>query len=89
MSSIKDLKKQINYIFGEVIDEANYKQLLNPDADAVKAEAIVDEAVSAYEDFYKKINEGRKAENKKAYFKNLEKEINETVDALIEKINAL
>jgi hypothetical protein len=89
MSSIKKLKKEINYFFGEVIDEANYKQLLKPDVDAQEVEAIIDEAVAAYEDFYKKINEGRKAEDKKVYFKNLTKEIEETADQLVDKINAL
>ncbi|HFX17900.1 MAG TPA: hypothetical protein ENK64_02000 [Flavobacteriales bacterium] len=89
MSSIKDLKKEINYLFGEVIDEANYKQLLNPDVDGQQVEAIIEEAVAAYEDFYKQINEGRKAEDKKAYFKNLTKAIEETADQLVDKINAL
>jgi len=89
MASIKKLKKDINYIFGEVIDEVNYKQLLNPDVDNDKAEAIIDEAVAAYEDFYKKINAGRKAENKKAYFKNLDEEINQSVKSLLDKIEDL
>ena len=89
MSSIKDLKKEINYIFGEVIDEANYKQLVNPDVDNDKVEAIIDEAVTAYEDFYEKIGQGRKAENKKTYFKELNTEIEKSVKTLVDKINAL
>ncbi len=89
MSSIKDLKKEINYVFGEVIDEANYKQLVNPEVDEDKVEAIIDEAVTAYEDFYEKINAGRKAENKKAYFKELTQGIEKAVNDLIEKINEL
>jgi len=89
MASIKDLKKDINYIFGEVIDEANYKQLLKPDVDNDKVEAVIDEAVTAYEDFYEKISAGRKAENKKAYFKNLDEEIRQAVKNLLDKIEAL
>ena len=89
MASIKDLKKDINYIFGEVIDEANYKQLLKPDVDNDKVEAVIDEAVAAYEDFYEKISAGRKAENKKAYFKNLDEEIRQAVKNLLDKIEAL
>ncbi len=89
MASIKNLKKDINYIFGEVIYEANYKQLLKPDVDDDKVESIIDEAVTAYEDFYKKINAGRKAENKKTYFKNLDEEINQSVKKMLDKIEAL
>ncbi len=89
MSSIKDLKKEINYIFGEVIDEANYKQLVNPDIETKNVEAIIDEAVAAYEDFYKKINAGRQVDNKKQYFNNLNKDIVQAVNDLINKINDL
>jgi len=88
-NSIKDFKKEINYVFGEVIDEANYKQLVNPEVDDDKVEAIIDEAVTAYEDFYEKINAGRKADNKKAYYKELTAEVEKSVKALIDKINAL
>ncbi len=89
MSSIKNLKKEINYTFGEVIDEAHFKQLLKPDIADDKVEAIVDEAVTAYENFYDKIHKGRKAENKHTYFKNLTAEINQKLDELIKKIEAL
>ncbi len=89
MASIKDFKKEINYIFGDVIDEANYKLLINPDVDGDKVDAIVDEAVTAYEDFYEKINAGRKAENKKDYYKTLTEEVTQTVKDLMTKIEAL
>jgi len=88
-NSIKDLKKEINYIFGEVIDEVRYKQLEKPEIGDDKAEAVIDEAVAAYEAFYQKINQGRKAENKKQYFKDLENEINQAVQNLLDKINSL
>ena len=89
MGSIKDFKKEINYIFGEVIDEALFKNVTKPEADSDKLEEIIDDAVKAYDDFKEKINQGRQAENKKEYYKLLNKEYEETVKALIDKINAL
>ena len=89
MSSIKKLKKDINYIFGEVIDEVNFKQLLKPEVADETVEKLIDEAVAAYEEFYQKIHEGRKAENKKSYFKDLTGEINQAVEKLMDKIEAL
>ncbi len=89
MASIKDFKKEINYIFGEVIDEALYKKVTKPEVDDKKIEEIIDEAVQAYEDFKEKINQGRKAENKKEYYKLLHKEYEESVNALLDKIKAL
>jgi len=87
--SIKDLKKEVNYIFGEVIDEVNYKQLIKPEVDNDSVEAIIDEAVTFYEEFINKINKGRKAENKKQYFKEITNEIEKVVEELVEKINNL
>ncbi len=89
MGSIRDFKKEINYIFGEVIDEALYKKVTKPEVDDKKIEEIIDEAVQAYDDFKEKINQGRQAANKKEYYKLLNKEYEEAVNALIEKINAL
>ncbi len=88
-NSIKKLKKEINYIFGDVIDEANYKQLEKPDVDDSIIESIIDEAVTAYEDFYEKINAGRKVENAKKYFKELSAELEGKVNELVDKIKAL
>ena len=88
-NSIKKFKKEINYIFGEVIDEASFKQLVKPEIEDDKIEAIIDEVVATYDDFNDKINAGRKSENKKAYFKQLEEEYEASVKTLIEKINAL
>ncbi len=89
MGSIKDFKKEINYIFGEVIDEALYKKVTKPEVDEKKIEEIIDEAVKAYDDFKDKINQGRQAENKKEYYKLLNQEYEEAVKTLIDKINAL
>ncbi len=89
MSSIKRLKKDINYIFGEIIDKVNFKQLLKPEVTDEQVEKLIDEVVATYEDFYNKIHEGRKAGNKKAYFKNLTGEINKAVEDFTKKIEAL
>ncbi len=89
MASIKDFKKEINYIFGEVIDEVLFKKTLKPEIADAKVEEIIDEAVAAYEDLKEKINQGKKAEDKKAFYKELNKEYEETVNALLDKIKAL
>ena len=88
-NSIREFKKEINYIFGEVIDEASFKQLVKPEIEDDTIETIIDEAVATYDDFNDKINAGRKAENKKAYYKQLEEEYVASVKTLIDKINAL
>ncbi len=89
MGSIKNFKKEINYIFGEVIDEAFFKKMLKPEVEDAKIEAIVDEAVEAYDSLKEKINQGKQAEDKKGFYRELNKEYEETVKALLDKIKQL
>ena len=49
MASIKNLKKDINYVLGDIIEECYTWELLNPKADPKAAEAIIDEAIVAFD----------------------------------------
>ena len=48
-NSIKEFKKEINYIYGEVIDEASYKQLVNPEIEDDKIDTHVSSDESSME----------------------------------------
>lgn len=84
MASIKNLKKDINYVLGDVIDECLSK-LTN---DTKKSEAIVDEAITIFDDLMAKVN-AKNVENKKAHFKSISSELEEKAVGLLEKINKL
>ena len=43
MASIKNLKKDLNNIIGEIIQNINLWQLENPEADLKKSEKLIDE----------------------------------------------
>ena len=49
MASIKNLKKDINYTLGDLIEECYVYQLLNPKADVKASEALIDEAITCTE----------------------------------------
>lgn len=84
MASIKNLKKDINYVLGDVIDECLSK-LTN---DTKKSEAIVDEAITIFDDLMAKVN-AKNVENKKAHFKAISAELESKATELLGKISKL
>ena len=57
MASVKNLKQDINYVLGDVIEEVYSWELLNPDADTKKSTAIIDETISLFDSLIVKVNE--------------------------------
>ncbi len=88
MASIRDLKKDINYVLGEIIEMTFDWEKANPDADRKPSSAIVDEAITAFDAFSVKLNQ-KDVVNKKAHFRAIQDELTEKGNALIEKLNAL
>lgn len=83
MSSIKNLKKDVNYVLGDIIDA-----VANANADAKASEGIVNEVIDAFDGFIERIN-AKNVENKKEHFNTIQKDLETTASALIEKVNKL
>lgn len=88
MASIKNLKKDINYVLGDIIEECYTWEILNPKADKKATDAIIDEAIEAFDTLIEKVN-AKDVDNYKAHFKAVNKELEQTANNLIEKINKL
>ena len=88
MANIRDLKKDINHVLGEVIEMVLDWEKANPDADKKSSAALVDEAISAYDTFNSMIYQ-KDVENKKAHFRAIQDALAQKGTALIEKLNAL
>lgn len=88
MASVKNLKKDINYILGDVIEECYTWELINPKADKKASESIINEAIEAFDSLIEMVNT-KKIENKKAHFKSVEASLEATAVKLIEKVNQL
>ena len=84
MASIKNLKKDINYVLGDIIDEC----LVTLTGDTKKSEAIVDEAIVVFDELIAKVN-AKDVENKKAHFKAIEEELETRAGKLLDKVNKL
>ena len=86
MASIKNLKKDINYTLGDIIDYTLDVSILKNEID--KGNTIIDEAIETFDALVAKVNDS-KVENKKAHFKAVNQELEVKAKALVEKINGL
>jgi len=88
MANKRDLKKDINFVLGDIIEAAYIWEYTNSDKDTEKSEALIDEAIVVFDELIAKVN-AKNVENKKAHFKAINNELEEKGRALIEKINKL
>lgn len=88
MASIRDLKKDINYVLGDIIEAVYIWELTNPDKGTDKSEKIIDEAIETFDELIAKVNV-KDVDDKKAHFKGINQELETRGRKLIDKINAL
>ncbi|GAA4957269.1 hypothetical protein [Algibacter aquimarinus] len=88
MANVRDLKKDINYVLGDIIEAVYVWEYENTDKDTKKSEAIIDEAIETFDELIAKVN-AKDVENAKAHFKSINQELENKGKALIEKINKL
>ena len=80
MASIKNLKKDIDYVLGDVLDVC----LTNLTADTKKTEALVEEIYATFDELVAKVN-AKNIENKKAHFNGIKAELEASAGKLLEK----
>jgi len=88
MTSKRNLKKDINYVLGDIIEATYITEIAKGGKPTEKTDAIVDEAIEVFDSLITKVNM-RNVENKKAHFKSINQELENKAKGLIEKINSL
>ena len=88
MANVRDLKKDINYVLGDIIEAVYVWEYTNTVKDPKRGEAIIDEAIETFDILIAKVND-KSVENKKAHFNEIKTELEKRGRALIEKINKL
>lgn len=87
MASVRNLKKDINYTLGDIIEECYIAQMLAP-ANSEKTEAIIDEAIESFDALIEKLN-AKNIEDKRAHYKAINADLEAKANALVEKLNKL
>ena len=86
MASVRRLKKNIASVLGELVDTLIIWELVT-DKKIAASQAVVEEIYAAYDKYLGQIN--KPSENKGAFYKQLLKNFEEEVNAIVAKINAL
>ncbi|APD06137.1 hypothetical protein UJ101_00598 [Flavobacteriaceae bacterium UJ101] len=88
MASIKNLKKDVNFILADIIEDCLIWQLENPKKDAEESEKIISDSIDTFDQMIVRINE-KGVENKKVHFRAIVKDLKESVGSLLERVNKL
>ncbi|WP_242132735.1 hypothetical protein [Aestuariivivens marinum] len=88
MANVRNLKKDINYVLGDIIEAVYIWEYANTDKDTKQSDAIIDEAIETFDELIAKVN-AKNVEDPKAHFKAINQELETRGRALIEKINKL
>ena len=88
MGSIKNLKKDINYVIGDLLDAIYLIENQEGFTSHDKSEALIDEALAIFDELMEKVN-AKNVESKKAHFKAVSADLETKARAIVEKINSL
>jgi len=88
MASIRNLKKDINYVLGDLIEAVYLVELSRTSRPDEATASLIEEALVAFDGFMARVNE-KPETAKKQHFQQIRKDLEQTARQLIEKINAL
>ena len=84
MASIRILKKEINYVLGDIIDAVYFTGKMQTE----EGKALVGEILNDFDSLIDKVAD-KSVENRGAHLKQVRKEFEEKAGALIEKLSSL
>lgn len=88
MASKKQLKKDLNNRFGEIIDGALINQEADSKDSSSKTEKLVDDIIEEFDNLVEQINK-KDAEDRAKHLKSVKASINKKADEFIERLNNL
>ncbi|CAM3612459.1 hypothetical protein FSS13T_21930 [Flavobacterium saliperosum S13] len=88
MASVKNLKKDINFVLGDIIEAVYIYEMTTTGKPSAESDALIDEAIASFDGLITKVNQ-KKVENKKAHYKQINKDLEVVATQLVEKINKL
>lgn len=88
MANIRDLKKDINYVLGDIIEAVYIVEAANNTPDSKEGAKIIDSAIETFDGLIAKVNE-RGVENRSAHLNGVRQELEKKGKDLIDKLNKL
>ncbi len=88
MANIRDLKKDINYVLGDIIEAVYIVEASNNKDNSKEGSAIIDSAIATFDDLIAKVN-NKDVANRKSHLKAVKLELEKEAVGLVEKLNKL
>lgn len=88
MASIKNLKKDINNVLGDIIEGVYIVEETNGGGPSKEGTAIIDSAIETFDELIAKVNEND-IENKKAHFNGVRTELETKANKLVDQLNSM
>lgn len=88
MASIRELKKDINNVLGDLIEAVYLVEGTSGKQDSGEGSAIIENAIETFDDLIAKVNR-RDVKDRQKHLQKVRAELQEKAEALSEKINNL
>ncbi|WP_026810179.1 hypothetical protein [Arenibacter latericius] len=88
MASIRDLKKDINYVLGDIIEAVYLVDASDNGQVSKEGEAVIDSSIATFDNLIEKVN-NKEVENRAAHLKEVRKELETKAAALVGELNKL
>lgn len=88
MASIRDLKKDINYVLGDIIEAVYQWEAATGNKNSQQGTALIDKAIEIFDNLMILVNQ-KKVVNKQVHFKSIRTQLEAEATSLVEGVNAL
>lgn len=88
MASIRDLKKDVNFVLGDIIEAVYLWEAGSDKKESEEGTVIIDKAIAVFDDLMSKIHK-KDVDNSKTHFKEIRNELEEKATELVEELNKL
>lgn len=88
MANIRDLKKDINFVLGDIIESVYEWEKATDHKDSKEGTAIIDKSIQVFDELMEKVH-AKDVGNKKKHFTAIRSSLEEKATELIEDLNQL
>ncbi len=88
MASIRDLKKDVNFVLGDIIEAVYIWEAGSGNKESEEGTVIIDKAIEVFDELMDKINQ-KDVEDRKAHFRNVRAQLEEKATQLVNDLNNL
>lgn len=88
MPSIRDLKKDVNLVLGDIIEAVYIWEAGSGNKESEEGTVIIDKAIAVFDELMDKIHQ-KDVKDSKAHFKEIRVQLEEKATELVEELNNL